>query len=206
MSTQRTASLAGRPGAMSRSAPRRGLLVFALALATSTGTLQQSAVIPLLPRLEQSLHASVSAVSWVLTVSLLCGAVATPLFGRLGDMYGRRRMLLVSLGLLVAGSVVGALSASIATLMVARVLQGLSGAILPLAVGAVRDLLPRDKAATGIGVLSATMGIGAGVGMIFSGLIAEYTTGYRVVFWVIAALAAAAPARPAGARRPGAPP
>lgn len=206
MSRERNPSLAERPATNARPAPPQGLVVLALSIAASTASIQQSAVIPLLPRLEQSLHASVSAVSWALTVSLLCGAVATPLFSRFGDMYGRRRMLLLTLSLLVVGSVVGALSTSITTLMIARVLQGLSAATVPLSIGAVRDLLPRDKMATGIGVLSATMGIGVGLGMIISGLIAEYTSGYRIVFWLITGLSAAATALTALVVRDVAPP
>ncbi|MET7902284.1 MFS transporter [Streptomyces sp. NPDC005355] len=136
----------------------------------------------------------------------LCGAVATPLFGRLGDMYGRRRMLLTTLVLLVAGSVLGALSTSLTTLMIARVLQGISAATVPLSIGAVRDLLPREKMATGIGILSATMGIGVGLGMIISGLVAQYTSGYRIVFWLIAGLSAAATAPSAIAVRDVTPP
>ncbi|MFF4452821.1 MFS transporter [Streptomyces goshikiensis] len=177
------------PAAAAPSERRQGLVVLALSVAASTASIQQSAIIPLLARLQDSLHASVTAVAWALTVSLLCGAIATPLFGRLGDMYGRRKMLLVTLGLLVVGSVVGALSTSIVTLMIARVLQGISAATVPLSIGAVRDLLPREKMATGIGVLSATMGIGVGLGMIISGLIAQYTSGYRLVFWIITGLA-----------------
>lgn len=173
---------------------RQGMVVIALSVAASTASIQQSAVIPLLPRLQESLHASVSAVSWALTISLLCGAVATPLFSRLGDMYGRRRMLLLTLGLLVVGSLVAAVSTSITVLMVGRVLQGISAATVPLAIGAVRDLLPREKMTTGIGVLSATMGIGVGLGMIISGLIAEYTSGYRIVFWLITGLSVLATA------------
>ncbi|MEV4847854.1 MFS transporter [Micromonospora matsumotoense] len=206
MSDRRNPSFVELPAKIPRPAPSQGLVVLALSIAASTASIQQSAVIPLLPRLEQSLHASVSAVSWALTVSLLCGAVATPLFSRFGDMYGRRRMLLITLGLLVAGSIVAALSTSITTLMIGRVLQGLSAATVPLSIGAVRDLLPREKMATGIGVLSATMGIGVGLGMIISGFIAEYTSGYRIVFWLITGLAAAATVLTALVVRDAAPP
>lgn len=185
---------------------RPWLVVTFLSIAAATASMQQSAILPLLPRLEDSLHASVTAVTWAFTVSLLCGAVATPLFGRFGDMYGRRRVLLLTLSLLVAGSVVGALSGSIGTLIAARVLQGISAAMLPLTIGAVRDLLPPEKMPTGIGVLSATMGIGVGFGMLLSGVIAEYTTGYRAVFWIIAALALAATVLVAVAVRDAAPP
>ncbi|MEU1313374.1 MFS transporter [Streptomyces cinnamoneus] len=191
------APLRAAPQEAGATAPRSTnpwLVVISLSIAAATASIQQSAVLPLLPRLQESLHASVTSVTWAFTVSLLCGAVATPLFSRFGDMYGRRRMLLLTLVLLVGGSVLGAVSTSVTTLIVARVLQGISAAMVPLAIGTVRDLLPPEKMASGIGVLSATMGIGVGVGFLLSGVIAEVTSGYRVVFWIIAGLALAATA------------
>ncbi|MEV4252089.1 MFS transporter, partial [Spirillospora sp. NPDC049652] len=154
----------------------------------------QTAVLPLLGRLTAALDAPLTSVAWAFTVSLLVGAVATPLLGRMGDLYGRRRMLLVAMGALVAGSVLGALSTSLAMLIVARVLQGVSMAVLPLTVGIVRGLLPREKLPTGLGVVSATMGVGVGGGLVLAGAVARYTDGYRPVFWVIAGLAAVATA------------
>ncbi|MFF4402807.1 MFS transporter [Streptomyces sp. NPDC001480] len=173
-------------------AGRSWFVVVSLSIAAATATIQQSAVLPLLPRLQQSLHASVTSVSWAFTISMLCGAIATPLLSRFSDMYGRRKMLLLTLGLLVAGSVVGAVSTSLSMLIVARVLQGISAAMIPLAIGAVRDLLPPEKMASGIGILSATMGIGVGLGFLLSGVIAEYSSGYRSVFWILAAMSTAA--------------
>ncbi|MFF5256845.1 MFS transporter [Streptomyces leeuwenhoekii] len=198
------------PPAPGAAAPRRvgnpWMVVVSLSIAAATASIQQTAVLPLLPRLQESLHASVTSVTWAFTVSLLCGAVATPLFSRFGDMYGRRRMLLLTLALLVAGSVLGAVSTSVATLIVARVLQGVSAAMVPLAIGTVRELLPPEKMASGIGVLSATMGVGVGAGFLLSGVIAEFTDGYRVVFWIIAGLSLAATALTALVVRNAAPP
>ncbi|MCP2335627.1 MFS transporter [Actinomadura rupiterrae] len=167
-------------------------VVVVLAVATSVTSVQQTAVLPLLGRLRAELHAPLTSVAWAFTASLLVGAVATPLLGRMGDLYGRRRVLLAALGALAAGSVLGALSTSLAVLVVARVLQGVSMAALPLTVGIVRGALPREKLPAGLGVVSATMGVGVGGGLVLAGVVARFTEGYRAVFWVMAALAVAA--------------
>ncbi|GAA5134267.1 MFS transporter [Pseudonocardia adelaidensis] len=164
----------------------------AAAFGAAVTVMQQSAVLPLLPRLQAELNVGVTAVSWTFTISMLVGAVATPLFSRFGDMYGRRRMLLASFVMLLAGSVVAGLATTLPVLLVGRVVQGFSVAVIPLSIGVVRGVLPQEKLATGIGTISATIGIGSGIGLVLSGVIAEYTTGFRVVFWVMAALAAAA--------------
>ncbi|MGR6915321.1 MFS transporter [[Actinomadura] parvosata] len=156
--------------------------VISLAFAASIAALQNTAVVPLLPVLQRELNTSLTAVSWTLTLSLLVGAVSTPLLSRFGDMYGRRRMILGALALLVIGSVLAALATSLTWLIVARVLQGFVAALVPLSIGVVRDSLPRQQLATGIGVLSATMGFGSGGGMILAGLASG---DFHLVFWVI---------------------
>ncbi|WP_084965456.1 MFS transporter [Thermoactinospora rubra] len=160
-------------------------MVVTLAFSASTAALQTSAVLPMLGILQHDLRVSILAASWTLTISLLVGAVATPLLSRFGDMYGRRRVILAALLLLVAGSVMGALAGSLAWLIAARVLQGFSAALVPLSIGVAREVLPRNQLPTGIGVLSATMGIGSGAGMILAGLVGG---DFRAVFWTIGAV------------------
>ncbi|MFG1706459.1 MFS transporter [Nonomuraea sp. M3C6] len=155
--------------------------VVSLAFAASIAALQNTAVVPLLPVLQRELNASLTAVTWTLTLSLLVAAVSTPLLSRFGDMYGRRRMILGALALLVIGSVMAALATSLAWLIVARVLQGFVSALVPLSIGVVRDTLPRHQLASGIGVLSATMGFGSGGGMILAGLASG---DFHLVFWI----------------------
>ncbi|MCK2212451.1 MFS transporter [Actinomadura sp. ATCC 31491] len=156
--------------------------VVALAFAASIAALQNTAVVPLLPVLQRELHTSLAAVTWTLTLSLLVAAVATPLLSRFGDMYGRRPVILAALALLVAGSVMAALAPSLPWLVAARVLQGAVAALVPLSIGVVRDVLPRNQLATGIGVVSATMGFGSGGGMILAGLASG---DWHLVFWII---------------------
>ncbi|TMR90801.1 MFS transporter [Nonomuraea basaltis] len=159
--------------------------VVSLAFAASIAALQNTAVVPMLPLLQRELNTSLAGVTWTLTLSLLVGAVATPLLSRFGDMYGRRRMILGALALLVIGSVVAALATSLAWLIAGRVLQGFVTALVPLSIGVVRDMLPRHQLATGIGVISATMGFGSGGGMILAGLASG---DWHWVFWITAGI------------------
>ena len=100
----------------------------------------------------------------MLTVYLLSASIFTPIFGRLGDMFGKERMLFFVLGLFAVGSLIAALSSSLALLVAGRAVQGAAGAVFPLAFGIIRDEFPRDRVATGIGLISATFGIGGGAG------------------------------------------
>ncbi|MEV0994429.1 MFS transporter [Nonomuraea sp. NPDC050202] len=162
-------------------------VVAVLAFGVAVGTLQMTVLVPLLPGLEQRLDAPLTTVSWALTAGLLSGAVSIPLLSRLGDMYGRRRVSLVALGLLVAGSALAAASEALAPLIAGRVLQGAAAPLLPLAMGLVRELVPAHRLPSAIGVLSATIGVGSGGGMILAGLL---DGDHRAVFWALTGLGA----------------
>jgi EmrB/QacA subfamily drug resistance transporter len=167
-----------------------GLTLVALAVAGLVASLQQTLVLPLLPRLMAHFDASVSAVTWVFTATLLAGAVATPLLSRFGDMYGKKKMIVVAMVALVAGSVVCAVSNSLRMLVAGRALQGVSSALIPLAIGTIRDTFPRQRVMSAIGIVSATMGVGGTVGMLVTGLIARQTDSYRPIFWIAVGAAA----------------
>src|SRR5690606_32302940 len=122
--------------------------------------------LPLLPRLTVAFDTTVSAVTWVFTVTLLAGAVATPLLSRFGDMYGKKRLITFTLGLMITGSVVCALAGSLGVFIAGRALQGTAAAVIPLAIGTIRDTFPRERVTTAIGVVSATMGVGGSFGML----------------------------------------
>ncbi|MEU7893384.1 MFS transporter [Nonomuraea sp. NPDC049152] len=161
-----------------------GVLAFAVVVAT----LQMTAVVPLLPVLQQQLHVPLTSASWTLTAALLSGAVAIPLLSRLGDLYGRRLVALAALGLLVAGSLLSAVATTLPLFIAGRVLQGMAAPLLPLAMGIARQGVPRDRLPTAIGVLSAMMGVGSGAGMILAGLVGGT---YQALFWILAGLGAA---------------
>ncbi|MER5649016.1 MFS transporter [Streptosporangium sp. NPDC002524] len=168
------------------------LTLVALSMAGMVVSVQQTVVIPLLPRLMVTFGASVAEVTWVFTASLLAAAVATPLLSRLGDMYGKKRMILFTVGLLVLGSIVCALSDTLPVLIAGRALQGASAALIPLAIGMIKDGFPPARVMTAIGVVSATMGVGGSLGMIVTGLIADRTPSHHPVFWITAGLGVAA--------------
>ncbi|MGM1063026.1 MFS transporter [Saccharothrix sp. Mg75] len=147
----------------------------------------QTVIIPLVPRLPDYLGSTPADTAWAITATLLAAAVATPTTGRLGDMHGKRRMLLVCLGLLVAGSVLAALSTSLAPLVVARVLQGLSSGVIPLGISIMRDELPAERLGSATALMSASLGVGGALGLPLATLLAE-NADWHVLFWVAAGL------------------
>ncbi|MCX2182804.1 MFS transporter [Streptomyces sp. SKN60] len=172
------------------SAPRpAGGIVGVLALAGIVAALMQTLVVPLIGDLPVLLHTSASNASWVITATLLAAAVATPVAGRLGDMYGKRRLLLASTVPLVAGSVVCALSSSVVPMVAGRALQGLGMGVVPLGISLLRDVLPAEKLGSSIALMSASMGVGGALGLPFSAAVAEHAT-WRALFWVAAGLSA----------------
>jgi EmrB/QacA subfamily drug resistance transporter len=154
-----------------------------LALGGVSYALLQSLVAPALPDLQHALHTSEDSVSWVLTAYLLSASVATPLIGRLGDMYGKERLLLIVLALLSVGTLVSALATALPLMLAGRVVQGAAGGIFPLAFGIIRDEFPRHRVAAGIGLMSALLGVGGGAGVVLAGPIADNLS-YHYLFWL----------------------
>src|SRR4051794_30609221 len=145
--------------------------------------LLQSLVVPALTDIKDSLHTSETGVSWMLTAYLLSASVATPIIGRLGDMYGKERLLLIVLAILAFGTLVSALSSSIGPMLAGRVIQGAGGGIFPLAFGIIRDEFPRDRVSQGIGLMSSLLGVGGGLGVVPAGPILGHPPLPRL-FWV----------------------
>ncbi|MET7526386.1 MFS transporter [Streptomyces sp900116325] len=171
-------------------AARSGGVVGILAFAGIVAAITQTLVVPLIAELPELLGTSASNASWVITATLLAAAVTTPVAGRLGDMYGKRRMLLTSLIPLIAGSVVCALSSSVVPMIAGRGLQGLGMGVVPLGISLLRDVVPAEKLGSSIAIMSASMGVGGALGLPFAAAIAENSS-WRVLFWVVAALALA---------------
>ena len=154
-----------------------------LALGGVSYALLQSLVAPALPDIQHALHTSEDSVSWVLTAYLLSASVATPLLGRLGDMYGKERLLLLVLVLLSVGTLISALATALPLMLVGRVVQGAAGGIFPLAFGIIRDEFPRHRVAAGIGLMSALLGVGGGAGVVLAGPIADNLS-YHYLVWL----------------------
>src|ERR1700722_246071 len=154
-----------------------------LLLGTVAYALLQSLVLPVLPPLQHSLHTSQSTVTWVLTAYLLSASIATPILGRLGDMAGKERMLVITLSALALGSVLAGLSNSIGLLIVARSIQGIGGAVLPLAFGIIRDEFPSIKVAGAVGIVAAMAAVGGGAGIVLAGPIVDHLD-FHWLFWI----------------------
>src|SRR5579862_2519743 len=154
-----------------------------LALAGVSYALLQSLVAPALPDLQRALHTSVNSVSWVLTAYLLSASIATPLIGRLGDMHGKERLLVIVLALLCVGTLISAVATSLGVMLLGRVVQGAAGGIFPLAFGIIRDEFPRERIAGGIGLMSALLGVGGGAGVVLAGPIVDNLS-YHYLFWL----------------------
>jgi MFS family permease len=164
-----------------RANPTTTLVV--LSLAGFIYAIVQAAVVPAIPNFQRSLHTSVDGAGWILITFLLSASVATPIIGRLGDMYGKHRLLVWTLGVFAAGTLLAALSNAIVPLYIARVIQGVSGGIVPLSFGIVRDELPRARIATSIGIVSSMLGTGGGAGILLGALILEHLS-WQWLFWV----------------------
>ncbi|MDD7963972.1 MFS transporter [Actinomycetospora lemnae] len=168
--------------------PRRApAFVPVLALAGITVSLQQTLVVPLVPQFPRLLDAPAADTAWIVTATLLTAAVAVPIVGRLADMVGKRRMLLVCLAVLVAGSVVAALSTSLVPLVVGRALQGLATGVIPLGISLMRDELPPERLGSATALMSASLGVGGALGLPLAAFIAQ-TADWHVLFWAAGGL------------------
>src|SRR3954464_14886515 len=176
----------GQPGAPARPATAPGApgrVLFVLLLAGVAYALSQTLVIPALPEIARDLHAGQTATSWVLTGFLLSASIATPIVGKLGDLFGKGRVLTAILVVFSVGSVVNALAGSIGVLIAGRVLQGVAAGVFPLAFGIVRDTFPPARVPTGLGMISAIFGIGGGIGLPLSGAIVDHGD-ISWLFWI----------------------
>jgi len=164
------------------------LIVGTAALAVA---MSQSLLIPVLGLLPAQIpsHPSESTVEWLLTSTLLVGAVAVPLFGRLGDMFGKRLMLAVAVLALVVGSVLSAVTTNVPLLIIGRAIQGASMAAIPLGISLLASLLPRDKVGPAIALISAMLGVGGALALPIGGLIGEHVD-FRWTFWITAIVGA----------------
>ncbi|WP_210577857.1 MFS transporter [Streptomyces sp. GESEQ-4] len=167
--------------------PRPNAVVAVLAFAGIVVALMQTLVIPIVPELPKLLDALASDTAWAVTATLLAAAVATPVVGRLGDMFGKRRMLLVSVVMLIAGSVVCALSESLVPMVIGRVLQGLAAGVIPLGISIMRDELPAERLGSATAMMSASLGVGGALGLPTAALIAD-NFDWHTLFWTSAAL------------------
>ncbi|MFV9431625.1 MFS transporter [Rhodococcus aetherivorans] len=152
-----------------------------LAIGAGAFAMLQSVVVPTLPRIATEIGTDQHSVAWVLTAFLLCATVSTPIVGRLGDIYGKRRLLVVSLTLLSLGSIISAVAPNLAVMIGARVIAAAGAGVVPLSFGILRDGCSPGRMASATAALSAVLAGGAGLGMVVAGPLVDYL-GYLWLF------------------------
>lgn len=151
----------------------------------------QSVSVPTLPLIAEELGTDHGTATWILTAFLLSASVATPIIGRLGDSFGKRRMLVASLVALCVGSVAAAAAPTIETMIAARVLQGLGGGTIPLTFAIIRDELPQKRIPGALSLTSSLLAVGFAGGIVAAGPIVDWL-GIHWLFLFPALFAAAA--------------
>ncbi|WP_082492121.1 MFS transporter [Leifsonia sp. Root4] len=167
-------------------------IVFALAFTGLVASFMMTLMTPLLPELPHLLSSTGNPISstdamWAVTATLLAAAIFTPIGGSLGDLYGKRRIILLLLASLVLGSVIAAFASTLIPLVIGRALQGAGLGVIPLGISVLRDVLHRDRLGKAVALVSATLGIGGAVGLPISALISQYLD-WHMLFWVSGAL------------------
>lgn len=197
MSTLVEAPASSRPEPYDGPAPDRpalrrpGLAVALVAVGALVSALAQSLFVPVLPALPAMLHTSGTTVQWLVTSTVLVGAVAVPLFGRLGDLYGKRRMLLVCVAAMAVGSLITALSDNVVWLIVGRAVQGLSAGTLPLGISLVAAMVAKERQASSVALISGMLGVGGALGLPMAGIVVQHAS-FHVLFWITFAAASLA--------------
>lgn len=160
-----------------------------LAFAGLVATLMQTLVVPMAPLWPELLDAPPAATSWLVTATLLAGAVSNVLLGRLGDIFGRRRLMVIALWVLTLGSLAGGLTHNVWVLVAVRVLQGLSMGVVPLGMAMLREILPPARYVRGVALISALIGVGGALGFGASAVVGTYLD-WHWLFWGSALLGA----------------
>ncbi|MEV6349136.1 MFS transporter [Actinoplanes sp. NPDC051851] len=148
----------------------------------------QTLVVPVVADIQADLGVSAGAASWVVTANLLAAAVLTPLLGRLGDLHGRRPVMLGVLLVVLLGSVLGATTSSLPLLLAGRVAQAASFGLFPLAIGVLREELPPHRLTGAMALVSGMLSVGAGFGLVVTGLLMRDGGDYHRLFWLATAL------------------
>ncbi|MFJ8195854.1 MFS transporter [Streptomyces sp. NPDC096152] len=159
-----------------------GALVPVLAFAGIVVAVMQTLLVPVIKDLPQLLDTAPSNATWVLTSTLLSGAVATPIMGRLGDLYGKRRMLIASLAVMVVGALVSAFTSTLLPMIVGRTLQGFAMGAIPLGIGLMRDMLPRERLGSAMALMSSSIGVGGGLALPAAALVAQHANWHALFY------------------------
>lgn len=145
----------------------------ALFLTLSAATFESAMLFAALPKLIRDFGDPVTA-GWLVTIHTLIGAAIVIVVGRLGDIYGRRSVLLILLLIATAGSILSAVTSSFAIVLIGRALQGASVPVLPLAIGILREAMPGERVPVAIGLMGTAQGVGVASGLVLGGAIVDH--------------------------------
>jgi MFS family permease len=160
-----------------------------LAVVCTLVAMMQSLIAPLLTVLPPQLNTTPAAFTWAVTASLLAGAVSTPIAGRLGDMLGKKTVIIGLLIPMVIGCAVSALATNLPLMLVGRTLQGVALGAIPVSIALLQEVVPPHRRATAIALASASMGIGGGIALPLSAGFAQFFS-WRALFWIVMGLGA----------------
>lgn len=164
-------------------------VIAVLAVVCTLTAMMQSLIVPLLTVLPAQLGTTAAAITWAVTAALLAGAVSTPIAGRLGDMIGKKRVLVLLLILLVVGCTVSSVAHNLGTMVLGRALQGLGVGAVPVSVALLQDVVPPHRRATAIALASASLGIGGGLALPLAAGFEQFFS-WRILFGILSGVGA----------------
>lgn len=150
----------------------------------------ETMILPAIPDFIREFGISYSTSSWLLSGYIIAAAVMTPIGGRLSDIYGKKRILLIVMAVYIAGVVGGRFATDMETMLVARSAQGVGMAMFPIAFGIIREVLPEKRLAIGQTVFGSTFSAGAVVGLVGGATIIQ-SFGWQMTFVAILPVAIA---------------
>ena len=144
----------------------------------------ETMLIPAIPTLIHDFDVTYGLSSWLLTAYLVSGAVMTPIVGKLSDVYGRKRILLIVMAVYAIGVSCAGFSNDIYVMIIARAIQGVGMSMFPIAFSIIRDQFPREKVSIAQGIITSMFATGAVIGLSIGGIIIEHF-GWRMTFFTI---------------------
>lgn len=145
-------------------------------------------LLPALPQLIDEFDLSYNTSSWILSAYLVAGAVMTPVSGKLSDIYGKKKIMIILISIYTIGLIISPLSSNFFMLLVSRILQGIGISVFPVTFGLVREHFPREKLALSQGVISSMFAGGSVLGLAIGGTIVQYYS-WRLTFFSIIPIA-----------------
>lgn len=148
----------------------------------------ETMLLPALPHLIHEFNLSYNTSSWILSAYLVAGAVMTPVSGKLSDVYGKKKIMIILISIYTFGLIISPFSSNFIMLLISRILQGIGISVFPVTFGLVREQFPKNKLALSQGIISSMFAGGSVLGLAIGGTIVQYY-GWRLTFFSIIPIA-----------------